>query len=134
MTLSLSLLWVRNWKTEFVSGVLLKAFYSFGSFQNMFWARGSSLTNDCKGFRISQENVYDWVSLNKVIILQCPDCNFAIEITHYRYFFEDEPNTSCLKKTIFWEKSLRWTSFLIKLQPCSVLSIIKKRSSCNTFL
>ena len=35
--LSLDLAWVRIWKTEFDSGVLLKAFYSFGNFKKIFW-------------------------------------------------------------------------------------------------
>ena len=62
------------------------------------------LTNDCKGLEISHESVYDGVSFNKAVILQCSDCNFAIEITHYRYFFENVPNTSCLKKPYFEKK------------------------------
>ena len=37
-SLSLDLRWVRIWKTEFVWGVLLKAFYYFRNFQKMFWA------------------------------------------------------------------------------------------------
>ena len=34
------------------------------------------------------------------------DCNFAIKITHHRYFFENVPNTSFLKKPYFEKKSL----------------------------
>ena len=75
--------------------------------------------NDGKSLEISQENVYDEVSSSKVTNLQCSDYNFAIKITHHRYFFENVPNTSCLKKPYFEKKSSCWTSFLIKLQPCS---------------
>ena len=57
---------------------------------------------DCKSLEISQ--VYDGVSFNKVTNLQCSDCNFAIKITHYRYSFENVPNTSCLKKPYFEKK------------------------------
>ena len=53
---------------------------------------------------IFQENVYNGVSFNKVTNLQCSDCNFAIKIIHYRYFFENVPNTSCLKKPYFEKK------------------------------
>ena len=74
---------------------------------------------DGKSLEISQENVYKGVSFSKVANLQCPDCNFAIKIAHHRYFFENVPKTSCLKKQYFEKKSLWWTSFLIKLQPCS---------------
>ena len=59
---------------------------------------------DCKSLEISEENVYGEVSFNKVTNLQCFDCNFAIKITHYRYFFENVPNTSCLKKPYFEKK------------------------------
>ena len=44
------------------------------------------------------------VSSSKVTNLQCSDCNFAIKITHHRYFFENVPNTSCLKKPFFEKK------------------------------
>ena len=59
---------------------------------------------DGKSLEISQENVYDGVSFNKVTNLQCSDCNFAIKIIHYRYFFENVPNTSFLKKPYFNKK------------------------------
>ena len=73
---------------------------------------------DGKSLETSQENVYEGVSFSKVSNLQCSDGNFAIKIAYHRYFLEYVPKTSCLKK-IFREKSLWWTSFLIKLQPCS---------------
>ena len=69
---------------------------------------------DGKSLEISQENVYEGVSFSKVTNLQCSDCNFAIKLAHHRYFLEYVPKTNCLK-----EKSLWWTNFLIKLQPCS---------------
>ena len=59
---------------------------------------------DGKSLEISQENVYDGVSFSNVTNLKCSDCNFAIKITHYRYFFENVPNTSCLKKPYFEKK------------------------------
>ena len=59
---------------------------------------------DGKNLEISQENVYDGVSFSKVTNMQCSDCKFAIEITHLRYFFENVPNTSCLKKLYFNKK------------------------------
>ena len=75
---------------------------------------------DDKSLEISQENVYDGVSFSKVTNLKVSDCNFAIKInSSHRYFFENVPNTSCLKKPHFEKKKLCWTSFLIKLQPCS---------------
>ena len=52
----------------------------------------------------SQENVYDGVSYNKDTNLQCSDCNFAIKIINYRYFVENVPSTSCLKKPYFEQK------------------------------
>ena len=57
------------------------------------------------------------------------------QLTHYSNFFENALNTSCLKKTIFWEKSVWWTSLLIKLQPCSAQPPLlwKMRSLCKTF-
>ena len=61
-------------------------------------------TIDCKSLEISQENVYDEVFFNKVTNLQCSDCNFANKIIHYRYFFENVPNTSFLKKPYFNKK------------------------------
>ena len=59
---------------------------------------------DGKSLEISLENVYDGVSFSKVTMLQCSDYNFAINITHYRYIFENVPNTSCLKKAYFEKK------------------------------
>ena len=59
---------------------------------------------DGKSWEISQENVYDGVSFSKVTNLQCSNCNLAIKITHHRYFFENVPNTSCLKKPYFEKK------------------------------
>ena len=59
---------------------------------------------DGKSWEISQENVYDGVSFSKVPNLQCSHCNFAIKITHHRHFFENVPNTSCLKNPYFKEK------------------------------
>ena len=59
---------------------------------------------ECKSLEISQKNVYNGVYFNKVTNLQCSDCNFAIKITHYRYFFENVPKTSCLKKPYFEKK------------------------------
>ena len=59
---------------------------------------------DGKGLEISQENVYEGVSFSKVTNLQCSDCNFAIKITHHRYFLEYVAKTSCLKKQYFEKK------------------------------
>ena len=59
---------------------------------------------DAKSLEISRENVYEGVSFSKVTNLQCSDCNFAIKMTHQRYFFENVPNTSCLKKQYFEKK------------------------------
>ena len=59
---------------------------------------------DGESLEISQQNVYDEISFNKVINLQCSNCNFAIEIIHYKYFFENVPNTSCLKNPYFEKK------------------------------
>ena len=59
---------------------------------------------DGKSLIISQENVYEGVSLSKVTNLQCSDCNFAIKIAHHRYFLEYVPKTSCLKKQYFEKK------------------------------
>ena len=61
---------------------------------------------DGKSLEISQENAYDTVSFNKVTNLQCWERNFAVEITHHRYFFESVPNTSCLKNHILRKKSM----------------------------
>ena len=82
---------------------------------------------DGKSLEICWENAYERVSFSKVTNLQCSDCNFAIKIAHHRYFLEYIPKTSCL----FWEKSLWWTSFLIKLQPCSTQpSVLWKNGAC----
>ena len=71
---------------------------------------------DGKSLEISQENVYERVSFIKV-------ANFAIKIAHHIYALEYVPKTSCLKKHFekknILRKSLWWTSFLVKLQPCS---------------
>ena len=37
---------------------------------------------DGKSLEISQGNVYDGISFNKVTNLQCSDCKFAIKIIH----------------------------------------------------
>ena len=64
----------------------------------------SNRNEDVKRRKISleifQENVYDGVSFNKVTNLQCSDCNFAIKITHHRYFFENVPTQAVLKNRI----------------------------------
>ena len=59
---------------------------------------------DGKSLRISQENVCEGVSFSKVTNLQCSDCNYAIKISHHRYFSEYAPKTSCLKKQYFEKK------------------------------
>ena len=59
---------------------------------------------DSKSLEISQENVYEEVSISKVTNLQCSDCNFAIKIAHHRYFLGYVPRTSCFKKQYFEEK------------------------------
>ena len=64
---------------------------------------------DCESLEISQENFYDEVSFSKVTNLQCSDCNFSIKRTHYRFFLEYVPKTSCLKnnekrKSFLFEK------------------------------
>ena len=56
---------------------------------------------DGKSLEISQQNVYEGVSFSKVTNLQCSDCNFAIKKGHHRFFLENVPNTSCLKKQYF---------------------------------
>ena len=43
---------------------------------------------DGKSSEISQENAYEGVSFIKVTNLKCSDFNFAIKVTHNRYFFE----------------------------------------------
>ena len=91
----------------------------------------------CKSLKNSQRNFYDKVSFSKVI-RQFSDSNLAIKRIYYRFFLENLPKTSCLKKIkkyFFWETSLKWTSVLIKLQPCSTQPWIlsKKLSSCKTF-
>ena len=60
---------------------------------------------DGKSLEISQENVYDGFSFSRVRNVRCSDCNFAMKITHHRYFFENVPNTSRLKKPYFEKKS-----------------------------
>ena len=53
--------------------------------------------------------VLDGVSFSKVISLQFSDCNFAIKRIHFRFFLENVPKTSCLKKikkVFFWDKGL----------------------------
>ena len=52
---------------------------------------------DGKSLEIFQENVYEGVFSAK---LQ----TFAINIAHYRYFWEYVPKTSCLKKQYFERK------------------------------
>ena len=111
---------------------------SFQSQMKMLWK-----ITDQESFEISQENFYDDVSFSKNTNLQCSNCNFAIKRTHHRCFQEYLPKTSYLKKNkkrkslfFFSEKSLSWTSTLIKLQSYSTQSPIfsKKQSSCKTFL
>ena len=41
---------------------------------------------------ISQENLYNRVSFNIVSNVECSDCNFAIKITHGRFFSEQTEN------------------------------------------
>ena len=48
---------------------------------------------DCKSLENSQG-----VSFIRVISLQFSDCNFAIKRIHHRFFLENVPKTSCLKK------------------------------------
>ena len=66
---------------------------------------------NCERLEISQENLYDGVSVSKVTNLQCSDWNFAIKRTHRRFFLEYVPKTSCLKnngksKSLFFEKKV----------------------------
>ena len=53
---------------------------------------------DCKSLENSQGNFYGGVSFSRVISLQFSDCNFAIKRIHHRFFLENVPKTSCLKK------------------------------------
>ena len=74
---------------------------------------------DCKN---SQGNFYGGVSFSRVTSLQFSGCNFAIERILHKFFLGNAPKTGCLKKikkVFFLEKSLQWTSVLIKLQSCS---------------
>ena len=73
---------------------------------------------DGKTLEIYQENVYDGVSFSKVTNLQCSDCNFAIKITHHRYFFENVPHTSCLKKPLAASKK-----FMLDQLPSKVTTL-----------
>ena len=59
---------------------------------------------DGKNLKISQENVYEGVTLGKVTNLQCSDGNFAIKIAHHIYFPDYVPKTSSLKKQYFEKK------------------------------
>ena len=59
---------------------------------------------DCKSLENSQGNFYGGVSFSKVISLQFSDCNFAMKRIHQRFFLENKPKTSCLKKKKFFEK------------------------------
>ena len=64
---------------------------------------------DCKSLENYQRNFHDEVSFSKVTSLQFSDCNFAIKRIHHRFFLENLPKTSCLKKikkVFFREKSL----------------------------
>ena len=71
-----------------------------------------------KSLEISQEKFYDGVSFSKVTNLKCSDCNFAIEITHHRYFWNMYLKLDVLKK-IFLRKKSMMDALLIKLQSCS---------------
>ena len=53
---------------------------------------------DCKSLGNSQGNFHDEVSFSKVINLPFSDCNFATRRIHHRFFQENVPKTSCLKK------------------------------------
>ena len=59
---------------------------------------------DGKSLEISQENVYDGVSFSKVTNLQCSDCNFAVKITHHRYFLKMYRTLAVLKNHILIKK------------------------------
>ena len=72
---------------------------------------------DCERLEISQDNFYDEVSFSKVTKLQCSDCNFVIKKTHYSFFLEYVPKTSCLKKnkkSLFLRKKPMMDQRLIK--------------------
>ena len=65
---------------------------------------------DCKSLENYQGNFHDEVSFSKVMSLQFSDSNFAINRIHHRFFLENLPKTSCLKKikkAFFWEKGLQ---------------------------
>ena len=53
---------------------------------------------DCKKVENSRGNLYDRVSFSKVINLPFSGCNFAMKRIHHRFFLENVPQTSCLKK------------------------------------
>ena len=53
---------------------------------------------DCKSLKNSQRNVYGGASFSKVIGLLFSDCDFAIKRIHHRFFLENIPKTTCLKK------------------------------------
>ena len=53
---------------------------------------------DCESLSISQENFYDRVTFNIVSKVQCSDCNFAIKITHCRFFSEQTENYQNFEK------------------------------------
>ena len=61
---------------------------------------------DWGSLEISQENFHDGDSFSKAESLQCSDCNFPIKRTHYRFFLENVPKTSCLKKKAVFEKKV----------------------------
>ena len=61
---------------------------------------------DRKSLENSQGNFYGGVSFSKVISLQFSDCNFAIKRIHHRFFLENVPKSSCLKKLGFFEKKV----------------------------
>ena len=56
------------------------------------------IIDNCESLVIFQEKLCDGVSFSKVASLQCSDCIFAIKKTHHRFFSENVPQTSCLKK------------------------------------
>ena len=74
---------------------------------------------------------------SKVKSLPRSGYNFTIKRTYHRFILEYVPKASCLKK-IFWEKSIWWSSVLIKMQPFtaqpSILSTSKAhlRASCRS--
>ena len=61
---------------------------------------------DGKSLEISQENVYEGVSFNKVTNLQCSDCIFAIKIAHHRCFWNMYRKLAVLKNNILRKKSM----------------------------